>query len=821
MPRCTRVSTAPRGSCGASSDDAVAERTARSRRHGMRLQRFHGAAAGLLAAALLATAPLSLRAQATVAPAPGYEAVARALERLIEHEMRDKDLPAISIALVDDQRTVWARGFGHARGDSTPATAETVHRVGSVSKLFTDIGIMQLVERGEVDLDAPVERYIPTFRPANSTGKPITLRQLMSHRSGLQREPAVGNYFEDTEPTLAATVASLNGRELVYAPETRTKYSNAGIAVVGYVLESLKGEPFAQYLPRSVLVPLGIEASAFEPTPAVRDRLATSYMWTWDGRLFEAPTFQLGMAPAGSMYASVLDLGRFMSALFTGGEGVNGRVLRRESLEQMWTPQYAAAGQRTGFGIGFAISELDGRRRIGHGGAIYGFSTDLAALPDDRLGAAVVITLDMTNSVAERISGAALRLMLAAKQGQPLPEIRLPAAVPVARARALEGRYANANRTVDLVVRNDQLQIRTPGTYVLRAFGDTLLVDDRAAFGTRLHVLDSDRIIFGRDTLVRTVYAKPPAAPDEWMGLIGEYGWDHNILYIYEDAGRLHALIEWFFPYALEQESDDVFAFPAAGLYDGEKLIFTRGADGTATRVEAAGVVFERREIGTQAGETFRITPVRPVEELRREALAATPPAETGDFLPTDLVELRSVDPMLRYDIRYASTNNFMNAVFYQEEKAFMQRAAAEALARAHQRLRAQGYGLLIHDAYRPWYVTKMFWDATPAEFKHFVADPSQGSRHNRGAAVDLTMYDLETGEVVHTVGGYDEFSDRSYPDYPGGTALQRWHRELLRTAMEAEGFQVYEWEWWHFDFGEWRRYRIGNQTFDRIGGGS
>ncbi|MGH7464865.1 MAG: M15 family metallopeptidase, partial [Longimicrobiales bacterium] len=174
-----------------------------------------------------------------------------------------------------------------------------------------------------------------------------------------------------------------------------------------------------------------------------------------------------------------------------------------------------------------------------------------------------------------------------------------------------------------------------------------------------------------------------------------------------------------------------------------------------------------------------------------------------------------------RYDIRYASTNNFMNDVFYTEAKAFLQRPAAEALARAHERLRAQGYGLLIHDAYRPWYVTKMFWDATPAEFKHFVADPSQGSRHNRGAAVDLTLYDLATGEVVQMVGGYDEFSDRSYPDYPGGTALQRWHRELLREAMEAEGFDVYEWEWWHFDYGDWRRYRIGNQTFEQIGAGS
>ena len=98
--------------------------------------------------------------------------------------------------------------------------------------------------------------------------------------------------------------------------------------------------------------------------------------------------------------------------------------------------------------------------------------------------------------------------------------------------------------------------------------------------------------------------------------------------------------------------------------------------------------------------------------------------------------------------------------------------------------------GLLIHDAYRPWYVTKIFWDATPDDKKIFVADPSQGSRHNRGCAVDLSIYELATGKPIEMTGVYDEMSERSYPGYPGGTSLQRWHRELLRRIMENEGFQ-------------------------------
>jgi D-alanyl-D-alanine dipeptidase len=143
--------------------------------------------------------------------------------------------------------------------------------------------------------------------------------------------------------------------------------------------------------------------------------------------------------------------------------------------------------------------------------------------------------------------------------------------------------------------------------------------------------------------------------------------------------------------------------------------------------------------VAQQAQQTFRITPVHPVEELRRQALAAKPPIETGKRVP-DLVELVSLDPTIKLDVRYATTDNFLGTKFYDEAGAFLQRPAAEALVRAHRKLRSQGYGLLIHDAYRPWYVTKMFWDATPADKKDYVASPAEGSRHNRGCAVDLTL---------------------------------------------------------------------------------
>jgi D-alanyl-D-alanine dipeptidase len=121
-----------------------------------------------------------------------------------------------------------------------------------------------------------------------------------------------------------------------------------------------------------------------------------------------------------------------------------------------------------------------------------------------------------------------------------------------------------------------------------------------------------------------------------------------------------------------------------------------------------------RRALGPEDGSVFRVVPVRPVSELRRAALSASPPDEPGSFLPTDLTELVRLDPTIHLDIRYATSRNFLGQPLYTQARAFLQRPAAEALVRAHRMLRTRGYGLLIHDGYRPWYVTKMFWDATP-----------------------------------------------------------------------------------------------------------
>lgn len=221
--------------------------------------------------------------------------------------------------------------------------------------------------------------------------------------------------------------------------------------------------------------------------------------------------------------------------------------------------------------------------------------------------------------------------------------------------------------------------------------------------------------------------------------------------------------------------------------------------------------------LAVQQPAVFRITPVRPVAELRAEALQATPPAEAGPFKTSDLVEIVTLDSSIRLDIRYAGTDNFLSTPLYEQARAFLQRPAAEALVRVSHALRAQGYGLLVHDAYRPWYITKVFWDATPPDKHDFVANPADGSRHNRGCAVDLSLYRLSDGQPVDMPSVYDEMSERAYPTYTGGTEAQRHMRDFLRAAMEQEGFTVYPFEWWHFDYKDWKQYGIQNIRFQEI----
>ena len=199
--------------------------------------------------------------------------------------------------------------------------------------------------------------------------------------------------------------------------------------------------------------------------------------------------------------------------------------------------------------------------------------------------------------------------------------------------------------------------------------------------------------------------------------------------------------------------------------------------------------------------ETFYITPIKDVSELREISKNSNPPALDSLDSHKKLIDLKKLDNNFKLDIRYASTNNFMRSQFYENEKAFFNSNAADRLIDAKNELKELGYGIIIYDAYRPWFITKMFWEGTPENLKHFVANPENGSSHNKGCAIDIGLYDIETGKSIDMISGYDEFTERAYPNYMGGSKKQRDMRDMLIRIMEKNDFTVYEYEWWHFNY--------------------
>ncbi len=742
------------------------------------------------------------------------------------------ELPALAIAIVDRDSILFEEAMRRAPADGAaaevaalePLPADARFRAGSVSKMFTAMALLQLVEEGRLDLDAPVATALPGFAPANPFPTSPTVRQLLAHDSGLVREPPLGSYFDAATPSLAATVESLNATTLVDAPGTRTKYSNAAVSVAGRLLEVAGGAPFAEVMSERVLVPLGMADSAFGGDPS---RLVPAAMWSFHGEPFAAPTFPFGIAPAASLETTLRDLAVAAQALLRGGRETGGVPLGAAAFAEMTRPQ-GPAGRHGAFGFGLWIDTFEGMRRIGHDGAVYGFTTQLTLLPEEGLGVVVLAAKDCVLPWVQRMTDEALRLARAARDGRAAPLLAERAEQPFPDRARCAGRWrqVDGHDVVELIVQRGELWLHDEGARirVVRGGDGALRRDDPKRLFAPLTVselpqgdleLEIDGTRYRREAAPR-----PRPAPPEWRKLLGEYGFDHNVLWIREVEGELHALVEWFFDYAVKPAGADRFDFPDFGLYQREALRFVRSANGEISGVEMAGVWFPRRAIEPPAGAPFRVTPTAPLADLMAQAAAATlPPALATARRSADLVDLAAFVPGLRFDVRYATEDNFLGAAVYASARAFLQRPAAEALRRVQEELARQGFGLIVHDGYRPWRVTKLFWEATPPELRAMVADPQQGSRHNRGCAVDASLCELTTGAPLPMPSSYDEFSARANPWYPGGSSEERFARDTLRRAFEAAGFAVHDHEWWHFDFEGWREWPVLDRTFEQLDG--
>lgn len=199
---------------------------------------------------------------------------------------------------------------------------------------------------------------------------------------------------------------------------------------------------------------------------------------------------------------------------------------------------------------------------------------------------------------------------------------------------------------------------------------------------------------------------------------------------------------------------------------------------------------------------------------LATTAFSQNAPPQELNKREAHLIELIKLEPTIKLDIRYATDDNFVGRKVYPEARAFLQKPAAKAVVRVHKKLKKQGLGLVIFDGYRPWAITKLFWEVTPEDKRKFVANPEKGSKHNRGCAVDLSIFDLKTGALLPMPSAYDEFTERASPNYNGATEEETRNRELLRKLMEEVGFTVNPNEWWHFDYKNWEDYAIYDISF-------
>ena len=233
---------------------------------------------------------------------------------------------------------------------------------------------------------------------------------------------------------------------------------------------------------------------------------------------------------------------------------------------------------------------------------------------------------------------------------------------------------------------------------------------------------------------------------------------------------------------------------------------------------EGRGISLSRREVafGLAALPLVGCAPFGPdgdVQFIPADKAAALKPDD-----PKRLSELVRLDPAIKLDMRYATANNFTGRILYDEARAFLAAPAALAVARASKAAQADGFGLTIYDAYRPWRITKKLWDATPVgPKKEYVANPKRGSKHNRGCAVDLTLHDLQTGKLVEKPTEFDDFSEKAHRDYMNASAVAISNRARLARYLEAEGFLGLSNEWWHFDFTGWEQFPVMDIPFNKI----
>jgi len=398
-----------------------------------------------------------------------YEYTRQYIAWLIKKEMKSHDITGLSIALVDDQRVVWAAGFGYAdKANNIPATPETVYGVGSISKLFTATAAMQLAEQGKIDIDKPLQTYLPEFsiKTRFFDAGPITLRTIMTHHSGLPSNFDKGMWSRNPEP-FTSLVQQIKDEYAAYPPNFIYSYSNLGVTLLGHAIQNVSSQAFAPYINECLLRPMNMTHSGFSVRHEMKSFLAKGYKI--DKEVEEGQIHDRDV-PAGALYSNVLDLSRFVRMVFAQGMSGEHRILQPETLAEMFRPQNVNIPLDMDFriGLGWMLhdSESFGIVSAGivaeHSGAIPGFHSSLMTLPGHKLGVVVLANSASASGTVARVAVSALKRAFEAKTGIRQNEVKKPTAIekplPEQDLRAYAGWYSTIAGPVKVRVRSVGLE---------------------------------------------------------------------------------------------------------------------------------------------------------------------------------------------------------------------------------------------------------------------------------------------------------------------------------------------------------------------------
>lgn len=732
-------------------------------------------------------------------------ALEESLSVFIQHQIADKNIPSLSISVVNGQETVFEQGFGYSDvRQQIPASPYTVYHGGTLAQLFTTIAVLQRVELGYLDLDEPISSYLPGFTPRNPYGLALTLRQILSHQSGLPTEPLIGHSFDRTPVSLEETIYSLNYSSVVYPPETFTKFSNAGIGVAGMIIQNSLDRPFAQYM-RAILDRMDLMRTSYSPRLDLKSKLAVGYSRDIEHRLIRTTDFEAGNIPALNLFTTAHDLGTFLKVIFDEGQSPNGTIVSPSSLEEMWTVQLSTVRKQIPYGLGLAVSELNGQRRANLGSSHNGYSAFIDFLPEHKIGVVMLANIGQAESALEQIGDYILQFLMREKEGlPPLPIPRTQSIDSTMLAQAI-GYYESPEPLFISALDKDLYLYTAGGRYRLKQAGDSLIVDDQHAFGT---ILLSDGLSIQLDN---TLYVKKdlfssPKPTGTFDDLLAVYGTKENAIVLTELQGQLYALKQWTMPYKLDPVRPDTFSLPADGLYGGEEVYVIRDEQNNVVQLQFANMNLDRL---SDDSIRYNIDTLPLEQPFRPLSSVNTPPTQGATRFDSRLVDLTMIDPLLNMEVSLTSTNNIFGAKLYNEARILLQEPIANALFNIKRKIRPDNLGLVIHDAYRPWRTTDAIWNSVPDSLTPFFASPEEGSCQNRGAGISVSLFRLNSGEQLPMPTPYGVISSEAYADYPLLPREMRENRELLRQLMESEGFKASKYRWWHFNHSSCEAYPI------------